>query len=597
MSPRTIGTPLATVLVFLLVAAACDVAPIDTVVGLDVQISSPSQDVFTNDSVTLQVVVAGGTADEVQLLRDGVVLVTLEAPYTFDWDTTGEPEGTYELRARASAGGQEFVSDVRVVTVDRTAPTVVSRTPTPGDDNVSVDALFRAGFSEPVLPGTVNDSTVIVTEGSGTALEKSLSVSGTGQEFTASLSTAPSVPNALTIALTDGITDRAGNALVVPASAWQVALPEWVDLGGALSAHSGSTDVVGSPSLVVTNAGVPILAWSEEDGTTNNVHVRRWDGARWLALGGALSANPGATKAFAPSLALDGAGNPTVAWHESDGTNQKIYVRRWNGSDWVVVGNGLSAKSGTDARSPSLALDTTGSPTVAWQESNGTTTFIHVQRLVGRDWESLGGALISDPASDSSFAPSLKLDAGQPVIAWMEREEGSAMDVIVQRWTGSAWESMGGPLSARFGATDAFTPSLVLSGAGSRGGATPLVAWNEQDGTAENIFVRRWTGIGWAAVGGAIPDLPDNPFSRGVSLGLNGAGNPVVAWSECVSNTLCHLYVWQWTGTSWVSLGDQLGIVSTGGPSLATDPNGHPIVAWTQNDAGGNNVHVLKYNQ
>jgi hypothetical protein len=133
--------------------------------------------------------------------------------------------------------------------------------------------------------------------------------------------------------------------------------------------------------LAFDPSGGPFVAWHESDGTAYDVYVRDWNGSAWNSVGSGLSANGGSTDAQQPSLALDGSGNPVVAWHETDGTVSNIYARRWDGRAWSPVGGGLSANGGsTPAGDASLALDGSGNPVVAWHETDGTAYNIYVQR-------------------------------------------------------------------------------------------------------------------------------------------------------------------------------------------------------------------------
>jgi Bacterial Ig domain len=101
---------------------------------------------------------------------------------------------------------------------------------------------------------------------------------------------------------------------------------------------SGSLDVnpnqdADYPSLALDSNGNPVVAWSENDGTSYNIYVKRWDGTAWASVGsGFLDVNPN-LYAYEPSLVLDSSGNPVVAWYENDGTggaSYNIYVKRFN---------------------------------------------------------------------------------------------------------------------------------------------------------------------------------------------------------------------------------------------------------------------------
>jgi Bacterial Ig domain len=90
---------------------------------LTVSLSSPSATAYTNGILNVQASASGGI-DSLELLRDGMPLATLNAPYTYAWDTSALPEGGYSLGVRASKGGKTVLGEARTVFVDRTAPTL-----------------------------------------------------------------------------------------------------------------------------------------------------------------------------------------------------------------------------------------------------------------------------------------------------------------------------------------------------------------------------------------------------------------------------------------------------------------------------------------
>ncbi len=96
----------------------------------------------------------------------------------------------------------------------------------------------------------------------------------------------------------------------------------WQQVGGRVATGSNA-----NASLAQTSDGIPVIAYSASDGTFNNISVKRWTGSSWVQLGGFLDVN---TKGNAndPSLALDSSGNPVVAWEEDIGPSFNIYVKR-----------------------------------------------------------------------------------------------------------------------------------------------------------------------------------------------------------------------------------------------------------------------------
>jgi hypothetical protein len=127
----------------------------------------------------------------------------------------------------------------------------------------------------------------------------------------------------------------------------------------------GSVAGVGADVSLASDGTSNTIAFVEFDGSVNNIRVKKWTGSSWANVGsGVLSASSAAgSDAFAPSLSLDSSGNPVVAWNESDGLVNNIYVQRFNGTSWVNVGSGVlsgSSAASSTAYRPSLSLDSSG---------------------------------------------------------------------------------------------------------------------------------------------------------------------------------------------------------------------------------------------
>ena len=67
-----------------------------------------------------------------------------------------------------------------------------------------------------------------------------------------------------------------------------------------------------------------------------------------------------ANYALEPSLALDSSNNPIVAWEEQLASgDSNIYSKRWNGSSWVLLGNILDKVSAVQQALLHLLLEQT----------------------------------------------------------------------------------------------------------------------------------------------------------------------------------------------------------------------------------------------
>jgi hypothetical protein len=214
----------------------------------------------------------------------------------------------------------------------------------------------------------------------------------------------------------------------------------WEELGGSASGGGISNALYNaeSPDLALDSAGNPIVTWLNSDVPgTNRILLKRWSGTAWEGIGGSDSGNgihgPGSW-GDNPSIALDSAGRPMVAFNEyalSGGGLGEIYLRRWDGMAWSGLGGsdtmgGISAANGQGARYPSLKMGPSDHPIVAWQ--NGplfVTDEVYLRQWDGTAWVGLsgsetGGGVSQTPTVSSGFVSLALTPTGDPGVTWTE---------------------------------------------------------------------------------------------------------------------------------------------------------------------------------
>lgn len=482
---------------------------------------------------------------------------------------------------------------------DITAPTVTAFAPANNAQNVYLKDEISVTFSEAMQPSSVTATTVSLTQGQ-TPISSTLTLDAAGTKL---IIKPTARPNPLTGAITitaDGVKDIAGNALTKTSSSFSA--PEWQAPGGTapLDLNVALTADTTAKSLALDSNGNQVVAWSESDGTSTNIYVKRWNGSSWTQVGGLLDVNTNKDATY-PALKLDASGNPVVVWKELDSSTSKIYAKRWNGSAWVLIGS--SALSGSlGAEAPALALDGSGNPVVAWRVFSTSPLFSNIQvaRWDGSAWVNVGGKLDVNDSGNTDFAafnPSVGLtSSGNPVVAWSE-SDGSSRNIYVKRWDGSAWTQVGGKLDVS-SAQNAFTPAIALDSSGN-----PVVAWNEAGtGSAGSVYVKRWNGAVWAQIGFDALDVNTNATigTGGPSLALEAGSNPVVAWND-FDGTSYNAHVKRWNNGVWEIVGatnlDTNLAQNVYGVSLALDGSGSPSVAWNEYDGISYNVFVKRLNR
>ena len=605
VSPRSrtvraglLGTAAIVPFLFVVMACAGPGAPPPDDADLRVTLTSPGGTVHVAGSITIQVDVEGAP-DEVRLLRDGEAFVTLSPPYTYVWDTAAEPEGSYVLRACARRGEVSVESAARTVIIDRTRPTVAQRRPRPGEDNVWHAEPITITFSEALLPSTVSPGTVVLEAVGGAELDVSLELDAAGVVLTVTPEESVTVPAVLRLGLSDAITDLAGNALIAPA-AWTWSLPVWQLMGGE-SVNVDPMISVQSASMALTSAGDPVVLWLEDNPDSyppTDLYVKRWDGSAWELLGGSLDEGSLGPMYNHHELTLTPDDTPVVGWVRATAvTDVGVVVQRWDGSAWLPFGDVPFTADDGSPRWASVATGADGAPLLAWSEFKDGLSRVYVARWTGSTWSRLGGPRARVPGQDA-WSPHLVVDGdGRPLVAWMEGVEppGSGTDVFVDRWNGTAWESLGGGL--RGSAERASFPRLALTPGGQA-----FLSFVRVSSTATVLNVVEWLDVvGTWAHRGTLRTWSDATVRLG-TLTSDAEGRAVALWEESLEvegETTYRYHVQRRGTTGWTALGTPLVASGASYPSgLAVASDGRPIVAVQQRadvSGGVQRLHLRVY--
>jgi hypothetical protein len=318
----------------------------------------------------------------------------------------------------------------------------------------------------------------------------------------------------------------------------------WQPLGDALNV----TDAFQSSDLHMTldTDGLPVLVWSEMGAS----YVRRWDGAAWQDVGGALpSANTAMPNTHPFDIAANADGEIAVAWldyppmeRRDENLPNPLYVGVSDGGEWQMLGGALNRFEALPGKSLSggvvdaAVIDSPDGWIAAWREFDANSVpHILAARWDGAAWQPLGdtvsGGEVADEAGEDVEANFTAREAdgfidtwlelaivdGQPTIAWVDVPETGSFTspriVRVTQWDGETWND-----APMFPVEADMLDSMASSG------DTLYIATRQNEATNP---IYRLTSNGWQVVDYPAPSGED-PFS--VALGGAPRGSVVSAY-------------------------------------------------------------------
>ncbi len=248
----------------------------------------------------------------------------------------------------------------------------------------------------------------------------------------------------------------------------------WAARGGALNI-SGTTNTQ-APYIDVSGT-TPYVVW-RENSVPPRGYVKQWNGASWVALGGSINVD-NTRDIGVTGIAVDGT-TPYAVMQQWNGTKWQIHVRRWDGANWVTLGGSLNVNAAENAWAPRIELDGS-TPYVAWYETAGSTQRVYVKRWTGAAWQSVGTGAVNAYYANTI---DLDIDAGTPYVTWGEWNNTN-YEQVVSRWTGSEWRQLGGGLNNNH-QSPGNTGQITING------GVPWVVWTEDVSAVRNAFVKRY---------------------------------------------------------------------------------------------------------
>ena len=369
--------------------------------------------------------------------------------------------------------------------------------------------------------------------------------------------------------------------------------------GGTHGAHS----LLGPPpnaasattlALTTDKSGAPLLAWIEHAGH-NQLRAARWTGGQWQALDRVVNENLAHNASqISARTAPDGA--VWLGWGEDSGAahTDSYLLSSWSGTAWSDPSRYAIRRDLADAgRSRAFTVLPDGQPFIAWTniyDAEARSTVVQPFTWQGERWDQSARPL-NRSLQRASFYPSTDAaQIGDVYVAWLEGDVARS-DVVVSVRRGGQWKPLGPTLNVRPN-TYTFAPLLRVDTQGR-----PTVVWLEDRGGIDTVFVKRWTGSAWQALGGAL-NVNAGSLAEAPSLALDQQGDAVIAWAEGNAGNR-RVYAKRWTGSAWQTLeGGALnldGRHDAASAAVTLDGQNRVVVAWREGAPQGYAVQVRRF--
>lgn len=224
----------------------------------------------------------------------------------------------------------------------------------------------------------------------------------------------------------------------------------WTPVGSKEFTPAAATYI----SIAIDNHDTPYMAFRDFS-TYHGASVMKFDGSAWVNVGppGFTGSGPGQGALYVDLKIKD---DTLYMAFLDEGQNWKASLMKFNGTDWVYVGNrGFSAG---DANNTTLAFDTSGVPYVAYTDgANGGRA--SVMKFDGSSWMYVGSpGLTPGGAGDVKLA----IDKNNTLyLAFTDYEKNRKASLM--KFDGNSWEYVGNP---GFSASEVMNTSLALDNNG-----------------------------------------------------------------------------------------------------------------------------------
>ncbi|MFC1775787.1 WD40 repeat domain-containing protein [Pseudomonadota bacterium] len=269
------------------------------------------------------------------------------------------------------------------------------------------------------------------------------------------------------------------------------------------------------------------------------------------------------------------------------------------------LGKDIDGEAANDESGWSVSMSSTGNRLAIGAQSNDGNGFdsghVRVYQWSGTAWQQLGDDIDGEAIyDDSGWSVSMSAN-GERLAIGARDNDGSGFSsghVRVYQWSGTDWDQLGNDIDGE-SAYDYFGVSVSMSSDGKR----LAIGANGNDGNgfdSGHVRVFQWSGSSWDQLGDEINGEAAYDES-GWSVSMSSDGNHLAIGARGNDGNGLdsgHVRVFEWSGAAWVQLGDDINGEAFGddfGWSVSLAPDGGRLAVggpFNINNSGINAGHV-----
>jgi hypothetical protein len=288
------------------------------------------------------------------------------------------------------------------------------------------------------------------------------------------------------------------------------------------------------------------------------INIARWDGHSWSNVGSGTG--PG-NQAWVLAMTVfdDGSGPALYAGGYFTQMNgiPAMHVAKWDGNSWSALGGGVGVV-GLDEVVIAMAVHDDGSGPALYVGGQFTTAsgvpVLRIARWDGQSWSSVGGGFYGPSFPGCATLLSVPTPAGQRLIAGGHFQfAGGATVNSIAAWDGQTWSSLGSGFSS---ASNAVTSALAYD---PSSGFLYAGGHFDHAGGAPASNIARWDGASWSTVGSTGLTHPSAGVVYALALYDDGSRTSLYAGGQfSLADTLPAQQIARWDGNAWSSVGGGL---------------------------------------